>query len=170
MGFTGVVKSARRGPQPRGTDVHRESVIRDGRTVLQHDALIHRVDTHGLVVYEAMAGERAQWSQIHVTLVPRVMSRDVTREHPAVRRVDLLRDERDAHAGDLIHAEHLEHVHVAVTAANEDQVLHHRSNVAVHLPHGSRRNGWASAGSDEAGSGGLTSAVTRGRDATKSRA
>ena len=83
-----------------------------------------------------------------MTLVPRVVPRNVTGQHSTVRRVDLLRDEGDAHPRDFVHTEHFEHVDVAVTSANKDQVLYHRP-VILHLPHARRLVGGGGLGDDE---------------------
>ena len=86
-----------------------------------------------------MSGECAQGSQIDVTLVPGVVSGDVPREHSAIRSVNLLRHEGDAHARQFVHPEHLQDVDVAMTAADENEILDDRSGVVHLAPHGCRR-------------------------------
>ena len=66
-------------------------------------------------------GER-QRTQIDVDVVVRVVTRDVSRQHAGVRRVDFTGDQRDAHARQRAHREATQRQHVAVATADEDQI------------------------------------------------
>ena len=78
-----------------------------------------------------------------MALLARVESRHVARQHAAVGRLHVARDESHLHARDGVHAQHPEHVHVGVAAAEQHQVLDHHAILAhpgarlpARLPHG----------------------------------
>jgi hypothetical protein len=67
-----------------------------------------------------------------VALLLAEVTRHVTRQHAGVRGVDVTRDEGDLQAGDWLHAQHLQHEHVRVAAADQHQVLADRRAHDLH--------------------------------------
>jgi len=56
-------------------------------------------------------------------VVETVMAGDKPREHSRIGRMHVAADHGEPHAGKRLHAEALEHAHMAVTAAEQHEVL-----------------------------------------------
>ena len=69
------------------------------------------------------AGKTRQRPQIDMNVVVIVMAGNKARQHARIRRMDIAADEREANAGQRLHAELFENRNVAVTAADQDQVF-----------------------------------------------
>ena len=72
------------------------------------------------------AGKTRQRPQVDMNVVVVIMASHKTRQHAGIRRVDVAADEGEANAGQRLHAELSENRDVAVTAADQDQVLDDR--------------------------------------------
>ena len=129
IGFTGTACSSAPGDlvEPRRrTDVDRQRVVGHRRPVAAEHLARRAVDADHLVAVVARTGEFGQAAQVDVHVVEAVVSGDVAGQHARVRRVGIGADHRQAHAGQRLHGEHVQHADVAVAAADQDDVSEHR--------------------------------------------
>ena len=120
----------------RRTGVDGERVVSDRRPIRQRHRLRPRVDPGDFVVEEAGTGEACQRHQVDMPLIGRVVTGDQARQHPGVGGLDIAADECQPDTGYGPHAERLEYGDVAVTAAQQDQVLDDRYRLHwIRTPH-----------------------------------
>src|SRR5262245_4186451 len=81
---------------------------------------------------EAGLYKAGQWRGVNVRLVLVIEASDQTRQHAGIGRVDLPRDQREAHARHWVHAESAQHANVRVPGPEEDHVLEHRRWRGLH--------------------------------------
>ena len=106
------------------TGIDGEHVKRHERPAATSDCLVRQVDPLDLGVIQTRARKQRQRTQVDMRLIEIVVSRDVTGQHARIRRVNVARNQGNAQTGDRLHAETLDHRQVAVTAADEHQILH----------------------------------------------
>ena len=123
----------------RRADVDRQHVVGHGRAVVANDAFVLEIKAVDLAVVEARVGKAAERTRIDVRFIGRVAPGDHPGQHARVGRVNLPGDQREAHAGHRVHAEHAQNADVGVAGADQDHVLDNRD--ARHL------HGWAPTGS-----------------------
>jgi hypothetical protein len=103
-------------------DVDRDGVVADRRVVAAEHLAFGAVDADDLVAVIARAGEFGQAAQVDMHLVEAVMAGDVAGQHAGVGRVGIGADQGQADAGQRAHGEHAQHHHMAVAAADQDDV------------------------------------------------
>ena len=115
-----------------GADVDRQQVPGHRRAPLAVHLAPVEVEPHGRLVVEAGAREPGQPREVDVHLVERVVAGHQARQHPRVGRMDVARDQGDAHPGHRAHAEPLEHRDVGVPAPDQHEVLDDGHGGVVH--------------------------------------
>src|SRR5690348_6672491 len=87
------------------------------------DRALGPVEAESLVTDQPGAGKAREPAEIDMAFLERVMPRDVARQHPRIRRLDIARNECDAHARHRPHAKGLQYVHMSMPAADEHEIL-----------------------------------------------
>ena len=117
----------------RRADVDRDTVIGHGRAVFAQHLAAGTVQADHLVLEKPRTRKRRQRAQVDEHLVVAVVAGDVAWQHARVRRVAVAADHRQAHARHRIHAKHLEHDRMAVTAADQHDVAQDRLFAGLHV-------------------------------------
>ena len=118
---------ARHLPDLRGrADVQREPVISHRGAVPQQHAATCAVDAGDLAHDQTRAGKSRQSGQIHMDFVVAVVARHITGQHAGIGSVHIGADQRQAHTRERVHGKLPQHAHMAVAAANQNDVAHHR--------------------------------------------
>ena len=107
----------------RRTDVDRKFVKPDAKPIADQDALLLQIEAGDFAFDKSCASELAQWTQIDMRFLERIMAGDVAWQHAGIRGPDVFRDERQPHTGQRSHAEHLQDGNVRMSAADEDEVF-----------------------------------------------
>ncbi len=116
----------------RRADVDRQAVVGHGRPVAAQHLAGRAVDADHFVAVQPRTGKRAKPTQIDVHVVVAVMARDVAGQHARIGRVGVGADDGQAHAGQWRHAEAPQHPHMAVAAADQDDVAQYRLFRGLH--------------------------------------
>mmetsp|Transcript_19466 Transcript_19466/g.64039 ORF Transcript_19466/g.64039 Transcript_19466/m.64039 type:complete len:798 (+) Transcript_19466:675-3068(+) len=118
----------------RDADVDGEHVVGDARPrrVLEDELLGVHVDARDLAVDQPAPREARERVEVDVALVAVVKPGDVAREHAAVGRLHVAGHQSQPDALERLHAQHAQHVHVAVAAADQDEVRQLRRRVGLH--------------------------------------
>ena len=103
-------------------DVDGEEVEADGGPAGREDPPRAQVDPRRRGVQDPGVREPRELPEIDVRLLRRVVAGDEAGEHPRVGGEQVARDEGEAHPGDRVHSEALEHRHVAVAAPDQHDV------------------------------------------------
>ena len=103
-------------------DVEGENVESDRRASGGQDSPAVKVDPGRRGVYDPRAREPGQSSKIDMRLLRRVVAGDEARQHSGVGGEQVARDQGEPDPGDRLHAEALEYRHVAVSAADQNDV------------------------------------------------
>ena len=119
----------RHGPAIDGQQVEAER-----RAAPAVDPTALKVQGRGFVVDEPGAGEAAKPAQVDVQVLPFVPAGDMPRQHARIGAVDLPGQDGQTDAGQGRHAKRLKHLHMAVAAANEQQIANRRRFQALHRP------------------------------------
>ena len=107
----------------RGADVDGDQVVGNGRPGTAQNPFGIQVQADGLIMEEAGARKLGERPQVDVRLVVFVVTGDQARKHTGVRSVDVPGDEGQANTRHGLCAEALQDSHVAVTAADQNQIL-----------------------------------------------
>ena len=115
-----------------GADIDGKLVVGHGRATLAQHFLIGTVNADHLIAVHAGFGKRSQSQQIDVHRVVVVMPCHIAWQHAGVGGVQVGADQREAHAGNRLHAEAFQNAHMAVAAANEHDVAQDRGIRGLH--------------------------------------
>ena len=122
----------------RRTRIQREDVEGHRRTPGAQHPLVFEIDPHHLIAQKAGSSEARQRGQIDVGVREGVVAGDQPRKHPGVGSVRFPRDEGETDPGKRLHAEVLEYGDMGVPAADQHEILGHRSR---RRPHGTHAHG-----------------------------
>ena len=119
----GMLGGARdRGQIRRDADIDRQDVVGHRRRSGEQHLLLLAIEPDRLAVDQPRVHGVGQPHQIDVRFVAGIEAGDDTGQHSGIRRLEVARDERDAHTRLGLRAERLEHVHVRMPAADEHDV------------------------------------------------
>jgi hypothetical protein len=106
----------------RRADIDGDQVEAQRQAAGEDDFAAVAVEADGLGMHEPGAGEARQRRQVDMAFVEAVMAGDMARQHAGRGRLDLARDQGQAHARHRLHAEGLQHMHMRMPAADQDEV------------------------------------------------
>ncbi len=104
--------------------IDRQQVERDRWPPTGDKLAVLEIQALHLGMVETRPGETRQWTEVDVAVVIVVQARDITRQHAGIGRVDVARDQGQAHPGHRLHAKSPQHRDVRVSATDEYQVLY----------------------------------------------
>jgi len=117
----------------RRPDVDRQGIVGDRRTIAAQYFAGLAVDADDLVAVISRPGKLGQPAQVDMHVGETVMAGDIARQHARIRRVGIGADDRQTHAGQGLHGEHVQHADVAVAAADQHDISQHRAGSGFHL-------------------------------------
>ncbi len=92
------------------------------------------VEAGRFVVDQPCAGEPREPPKVDVAFLEPVTPGDIAGQHAGIGRLDIASDQRQAHAGRRSHAKALQHMHMGMAAADENEILGDRNGVLHRRP------------------------------------
>ena len=110
-------------------DIDRQNIVSDRRMGIAQQCAIGPVEPDRFVPDQPRAGKSREPAEIDVAFVERIVPGDVARQHARIGRLHVAGNERHAHPGHRPHAEALQHMHVRMAAADENEILGNRDTL-----------------------------------------
>ena len=109
-----------------GPAIDGQQVKPQRRTAFAMDSIAIKVQGRRCIIDEPSAGEPAKRAEIYVQVLPAMPAGHISRQHARIGAVRLPRQNGQPHTIQGRHAERLEHLHMAVAAADQQQVANWR--------------------------------------------
>ena len=119
----GVLRTVNIKGRGRGAGVDRQKIKRDRRSSGQSQKIVVQINPGCGRMDQARAGKRRQGAQVDMGFGACVMPGDVAGDHHGIGGQHIPCDQGQADARLGLHAEALEHIHMAVAAANQNDVV-----------------------------------------------
>ncbi len=117
------------------THINRQYIVRHRWPVATQYALHIAINAGDFIFEIARAGKLGQLSYVDVHVVVAVMACYIARQHAGIRGVGIGANDRQAHAGHGLHGEHMQHHHVAVATAHQNNIAYHGGGRLLHSGH-----------------------------------
>jgi hypothetical protein len=106
-------------------DVDRQQIVGNRRPSGTEHPAPREIKSAGAGMIKSDAGEAGQRAEVDVDVVEAVMAGDVARQHARIGRDDVARDQGQPDSRQRPHGKAPQHLDMAVSAADQHQVLDH---------------------------------------------